>query len=207
MSLSLMFYFLLASIMVAALPGPAMMLTIQSAVAGGWQQGIKVTAGILLADVVLLLLVCIGLGEIMAASPRLVAVLNIAAALYLLYLGLRTLADARRFPGGLKVDTGRQVAAAKEGFFITLINPRTIIFLLAFLPQFVRDSAAIGPQGQLLVLSAWFVLAVAAVMAAYTFAAHAARKYLAAPLCRRLMSAGFGLVLVFIGVRSLIEAV
>ena len=84
MSLSLMFYFLLASIMVAALPGPAMMLTIQSAVAGGWQQGIKVTAGILLADVVLLLLVCIGLGEIMAASPRLVAVLNIAAALYLL---------------------------------------------------------------------------------------------------------------------------
>ena len=200
MSLSLMFYFLLASIMVAALPGPAMMLTIQSAVAGGWQQGIKVTAGILLADVVLLLLVCIGLGEIMAASPRLVA-------LYLLYLGLRTLADARRFSGGLKVDTGRQVAAAKEGFFITLINPKTIIFLLAFLPQFVRDSAAIGPQGQLLVLSAWFVLAVAAVMAAYTFAAHAARKYLAAPLCRRLMSAGFGLVLVFIGVRSLIEAV
>lgn len=64
MSLSLMFYFLLASIMVAALPGPAMMLTIQSAVVGGWQQGIKVTAGILLADVVLLLLVCIGLGEI-----------------------------------------------------------------------------------------------------------------------------------------------
>ena len=80
-------------------------------------------------------------------------------------------------------------------------------FLPAFLPQFVRDSAAIWPQGQLLVWSAWFVLAVAAVMAAYAFAAHAARKYLAVPLCRRLMSAGFGLVLVFIGVRSLIEAV
>lgn len=203
MNTATLFYFFLSSILIAALPGPAMMLVIQGAVKDGWRAGLAVTLGILAADAVLLAAVCVGLGGLMAASPKILFAMNAAAALYLLYLGARSLYEIRSIRGGL-VESGGNTGW-KTGFFVTIINPKTIIFLLAYFPQFIDASAPLSETAQLLVLSALFLLAVAVVMLVYTQAAHVARNYLARPIARRVMALVFGLLLVYIGAEGLIS--
>ena len=112
-----------------------MMLTIQGALKSGWRKGIEVTIGILLADAVLLA-VCVGLGEMMAGSSKLLFIMGIAASLYLLYLGGRSLYEIRRIVGNLPESTGNE--GWKTGFLITVVNPKTLVFLLAYFPQFIK---------------------------------------------------------------------
>ncbi|KPN71114.1 MULTISPECIES: LysE family translocator [Neisseria] len=203
MSLYTLIYFFASSLLIAALPGPAMMLAIQGALKSGWRKGIEVTIGILLADAVLLLAVCVGLGEMMAGSPKLLFIMGIAASLYLLYLGGRSLYEIRRIVGNLPESTDN--AGWKTGFLITVVNPKTIVFLLAYFPQFVKPQEQIPENVQLIVLSVLFLLAVAIVMTAYVFTAHAARNQLSKPVVRRLISLMFGLLLIYIGLDGLIE--
>lgn len=201
MSFATLWYFLLSSLLIAALPGPAMMLVIQGAVQGGWQKGVAVSSGILLADMVLLLLVCLGLGELMASAPKLLRVMNILAAGYLIYLGARSWYGIRHISGSLVAAS--QTPGWKTGFLITIINPKTIIFLLAYLPQFVHTTAAKSEAEQLLLLSGLFLIAVAVVMFAYTFAAHIVRRPLSRPIVRRLMALLFGCLLIYLGISGL----
>lgn len=204
MFINIIFYFFLSSLLIAALPGPAMMLTIQAAIQGGWRKGGMVTVGILAADALLLGAVCLGLGSLMASSPKLLFAMNVCASLYLLYLGAQSLYSIRSMGGSLPET---QSGGWQQGFLITVINAKTIVFLLAYLPQFVVSGSAWPEQVQLAVLSLVFLLAVAAVMSAYTFAAHAARDFLSAARVRKLMAFCFGILLIYIGLSSLYQAV
>lgn len=195
-------YFFLSALLVAALPGPAMMLVIDGAVHGGWRRGAAVAVGIVAADVLLLAAVCGGLGAALAASPSVLALMNTAAALYLMYLGVLSLYEAKRLSGSLP-PTPRRLGM-REGFAVTLVNPKTILFLLAYLPQFVQPALAWPPSVQLLVLSALFVAAVAAVMGAYAAAAHSVRHHLHTPTVRRIMAVCFGLLLIYLGAGTLL---
>lgn len=189
--------------LVAALPGPAMMLVIQGSVNGGWHKGAAVTGGILLADALLLAAVCLGLGSLIASSPSVLAAMNVFSSLYLIYLAIGSFRQIRNLRAGLA--TPLQKSDWQSGFIITVINPKTIIFLIAYLPRFVDQSSAWSESVQLAVLSLWFLAAVAAVMLCYASAAHRARNFLAKVAIRQAMEAVFGTVLLFIGFSGLWE--
>lgn len=192
-------YFFLSSLLIAALPGPAMMLTIQSAIQHRWQAGAMVTLGILLADSVLLLIIGLGLAELLTQSPNILFYLHLASSFYLLYLGGQSLYQLRQLN---TIQSSSHLGHHwQKGFFITLINPKTIIFLIAYLPQFIQ------PQGeynqQLLILSVLFLLAVAIIMLSYSFMAHLARRYLASVTSQKILALLFGLLLLYLGGNSL----
>lgn len=195
-----LFYFFLSVMVLAALPGPAMMLTINAAIAHGWRRGITVTAGVLAADTLILAAVCTGIGAVLQASPRVVALMNLAASFYLIYLGAQSLRTARRLRESLP-DTGG--STARDGFLVTLINPQTILFLLAYLPRFVQPQAAWPHSAQLTVLSLLFLAAVALVLGVYALAAHRVRHRLASVKTRRAMAVVFGMLLLYLGASGL----
>ncbi|WP_165008425.1 LysE family translocator [Neisseria yangbaofengii] len=196
-------YFFLSSVLVAALPGPAMMLVVQGSVNGGWPKGAAVTGGILSADALLLAAVCLGVGSLIASSPSVLAVMNIFSSLYLIYLAVGSFRQIRSLK--LELETPLQKSTWQSGFIITIINPKTIIFLIAYLPRFVNRDSAWSESMQLAVLSFWFLAAVAVVMLCYALAAHRARNFLSKAAVRRAMEAVFGTVLLFIGLSGLSE--
>lgn len=205
MNLLNLIYFFLSCLLIAALPGPAMMLTIQGTLQQNWKTGLQITIGILLADTVLLLMICLGIGALLTKSPLAFIIMNIFSSIYLLYLGMISLKEAKAIQENIPNTTLK--TDWKAGFFITIINPKTIVFLLAYLPQFVDTKINMNEQMQLFILSFWFLLAVAGVMLFYTFAAHAARHFLSSMKTRFIMSIMFGVILIVIGLQGFYQMI
>ncbi len=194
-------YFILSSMLVAMLPGPAMMLVIQSSIDKGIQRGLAVTAGILLADSLLLLCICLGLGKLLTSSPTIVLAMNVLTSAYLLYLGVKTLC-AIRYIRQNDLENIEELTW-KNGFLITLVNPKTIIFLLAYFPQFITVNASVSELTQLLILSLLFLFSVAVVMGVYAFLANFVRHHLLKVNIRIFINLLFAVLLIAIGLHNI----
>ena len=134
--------FLLLSALLSAIPGPSVLLETGRAITRGRRSAMWIVLGNALGGMVLLALVLGGLGAIVATSARLFLIVKIAGAGYLLWLGIQSLRSARR--AGLEHDpaptTGSAttgVAAIRQGFMVGVANPKSIVALMAILPQFV----------------------------------------------------------------------
>ncbi|MCR1836519.1 LysE family translocator [Pasteurella caecimuris] len=203
MALSLLVYFTLSSLLIAALPGPAMMLTIQGSIERGWRQGMAITLGILLGDIVLLVAVIAGIGELLSQSPTALSIMGIAANGYLIYLGIITLWALRS--RHLAQENQASQTDWKTGFFITVINPKTIVFLLAYFPQFMDADSDWSTTQQLLLLAGLFLIAVAVVMGGYALSAHFAKRFLSQLYVRKIMTALFGTLLIYLGISGFLN--
>lgn len=145
--------FVAAVLLMQAVPGPDTVLV----AARGMGQGLRIALATVfgmtvLAGLIQLPLLAFGLGEIARSHPAIFAVIRIAGAAYLVWLGLRYLfGTAPR--EALPRDARSPWRAAIQGMIINLMNPNPLIFMLAFLPQFVDPAR--GPVAlQLLVLGA-----------------------------------------------------
>ncbi|MBF0785368.1 LysE family translocator [Muribacter muris] len=203
MALSLLVYFILSSLLIAALPGPAMMLTIQGSIERGWRQGMAITLGILLGDIVLLIAVIAGIGELLSQSPTALSIMGIAVNGYLIYLGIITLWALRSLH--LAQENQASQTDWKTGFFITVINPKTIVFLLAYFPQFMDADSDWSTTRQLLLLAGLFLIAVAIVMGGYALSAHFAKRFLNQLYVRKIMTALFGTLLIYLGISGFLN--
>ncbi|QIA77338.1 LysE family translocator [Rodentibacter caecimuris] len=203
MALSLLVYFTLSSLLIAALPGPAMMLTIQGSIERGWRKGMAITLGILLGDIVLLIAVIAGIGELLSQSPTALSIMGIAANGYLIYLGIITLWALRSLH--LAQENQASQTDWKTGFFITVINPKTIVFLLAYFPQFMDADSDWSTTRQLLLLAGLFLIAVAIVMGGYALSAHFAKRFVNQLYVRKIMTALFGTLLIYLGISGFLN--
>ena len=133
--------FLVAALIIAAVPGPGIFYVAARTLAGGWRAGIASTSGTAIGGLVHVVAGGIGVSAIILASAQLFAALKFAGALYLVWLGVRTFREAGRLP---KAPTGD--AAAKrvflEGVAVEAFNPKTAAFFLAFIPQFLNPTAS-----------------------------------------------------------------
>lgn len=139
------------------IPGPATLLTVARATTSGTRVGISTGAGIAAGDLVHTVMAVVGLSAIIATSAVLFSIIKYLGAAYLIYLGIRALFE--RPSTDLSVGTRAIGAAAafRQAVLAEVLNPKTALFFLAFLPQFVKPengSAAL----QLLVLGSLFVL-------------------------------------------------
>lgn len=130
--------FALAASIILIIPGPTIILVISQAVAHGRRSAFPLATGVLLGDFTAMTLSLAGLGALLSVSAELFITLKWIGALYLIYLGGR-LFSSRRKSGSLPSDSSRCSSGAllKSAFIVTALNPKSIAFFVAFLPQFV----------------------------------------------------------------------
>ncbi|MDF1604399.1 LysE family translocator [Nocardioides sp. YIM 152315] len=139
--------FLVASALFIQLPGPSLLFTIGRALTVGRRDALLSVVGNALGITAQVLLVAVGLGAVVAASAQAYTALKIAGAAYVVWLGVQAIrhrADARTALGAVDdLAVGRASAhrSLRIGFTVGLTNPKTIVFFVAFLPQFVNESA------------------------------------------------------------------
>lgn len=138
-----------------AVPGPDTILVIARGMGQGLAAAFYTVLGMtLLAGLIQLPLLALGLGGIAQAYPQMFNVIRLAGAAYLVWLGLGFIAKADTQPAGTVVPDARSPRRAMlQGMMINLTNPNPLIFMLAFLPQFV-DPTKGSVAAQLLVLGA-----------------------------------------------------
>ncbi len=162
MSLPLYLAFLVTAAVVVVIPGPTVLLMVGYGLSEGRRSLWALVAGVVLGDVVACAGSMLGLGTLLAASAQAFAVVKIIGAVYLVWLGLGMLRAGKAPAQRPSCSPGRKFAHA---FAVTALNPKSILFFVAFLPQFVSHDAPIGPQ--LALLGATFVVLGAANAAAY----------------------------------------
>ena len=139
------------------IPGPATLLTMARAASSGTKVGIATGAGIAAGDLIHTGMAIVGLSAIIATSALLFSIVKYAGAAFLIYLGIRAMLD--RAP--IKLNRGapaiRAGRAFRQAVLTEVLNPKTALFFLAFLPQFVTPEHG-STALQLAILGVLFVL-------------------------------------------------
>jgi len=162
--------FLLASLVLAVTPGPAVMYIVTRSVVQGRRAGLVSLAAVALGNFGNAIAAAVGLAALFAVSSFAFSVVKYAGALYLVYLGVQMLrSSSTSSPAPIPAAPLGRVF--REGFLVALLNPKTTIFFAAFLPQFLSPGAP--PMFQGLVLGALFVGIAALTDSAYVAAAGA----------------------------------
>ena len=143
--------FLLGAVLIVLLPGPNSMYVLSVAARKGVRRAYGAAAGVFLGDTVLLTLTALGAASLLGKSPTLFAAVKYLGAAYLAYLGfgmirsaLRTIRDRRATGDPADSATPRPTGERpfRRALIISLLNPKAILFDLAFLSQFVDPHAA-----------------------------------------------------------------
>jgi threonine/homoserine/homoserine lactone efflux protein len=179
MSSSVIAAFLATCVLLALTPGPNMSLIVANTVASGLRAGLMTLAGAGLGLTVLVTLAAVGMSSVMVFMSDWFDIVRWIGALYLIVLGVRQLLGWwRRRTLGLPSEppsSGR--SQFMHGLLVSLSNPKVLLFLGAFLPQFVDP--AHDPVPQLTVLAILFVATLLIVDVGYTLAVARARERLA----------------------------
>jgi threonine/homoserine/homoserine lactone efflux protein len=201
MTLHLWLAFVLVSGVLLLIPGPTVLLVIGYALSDGRRSALNVLTGVALGDFVAMSLSVVGLGALLATSATAFTVLKWVGAAYLVYLGVMMW----RRPPGLSTDLvteSRSSDAAKLGhaFMVTVLNPKSIAFFVAFVPQFISPAAPMAAQVSVLV--ATFVALAVATNFAYAMAAGTLRERVRAPRVLRAFNRIGGTVLIGAGIAT-----
>ncbi len=202
MSLELWLAFVAASAVMLALPGPTILTVISYSIAHGRRANVPLVAAVALGDSTALALSLLGLGALLATSATWFTVIKWAGGLYLLYLGVRLLRAgvAGEAPAAPQVPGSRWRLFANT-YVVTALNPKGIVFFVAFLPQFIDPTTDVARQ--LWVLAVTFVVMATANAALYAAFASTARRLLSSPRAQRRFNLAGGTLLSAAGVWAL----
>lgn len=198
MAIELWAAFALASCVLLIIPGPTILTVISYSIAHGSRANIPLVLAVALGDTTALALSLLGLGAVLATSAWLFTAVKWAGGLYLIYLGVKLLLSNATIPD--VANTGELDSRWKlfaNTWLVTALNPKGIIFFVAFLPQFVNASMPAGPQ--LWILSITFVLLATLNAALYAIFAASARKLLLSPRAQQRFNIGGGSLLTLAG--------
>lgn len=185
MPIELWLAYVATSAIVLAIPGPTILLVLSYSIAHGRQATLPLVAGVALGDSIAITLSLIGLGTLLAASAFWFTVIKWIGGLYLIYLGIQLLRGAGK-PMQLQSERTRESSPDKlfgNAFLVTALNPKSIVFFIALLPQFI--SAAHPALPQLWILGVTFVVLATIGATSYALFAASIRRYLASPSAQK----------------------
>jgi threonine/homoserine/homoserine lactone efflux protein len=142
--------FLAAAVLLAVTPGPGIFYVLARTLSGGRRDGAFSCFGTFLGGLVHVVAAALGLSAIIAASATAFTVVKYAGALYLVWMGIKTIRARNAGPD----ETGPPVATLhvlRQGVLTEVLNPKTALFFLSFLPQFVNPRMG-NPVFQFLIL-------------------------------------------------------
>ncbi|MCW7538377.1 LysE family transporter [Aquabacterium sp. A7-Y] len=133
--------FCAAIVLFLALPGPGTLALLTSTGQGGFRGGAAATFGVIAGDQVLLWLAVAGVAALLSAHPTAFRLVQYGGALYLCWLGLKLI----RARGGAATALPLQISGYfRQAFLITLLNPKAIVFYMAFFPLFIHPATHQG---------------------------------------------------------------
>lgn len=194
--------FVSATLALLLIPGPTVLLILSHAISQGRRVALATVAGVALGDLVAMSASLAGLGALVLASSRLFLLLKWVGAIYLVCLGIKLFRSAPRASLGMlgdaPVTSPRKVFAHAAA--VTALNPKSIVFFIAFVPQFIDPNTALAPQFGLLV--ATFVGFAALNALAYALLADKLRQKIARPSVLPFLTRLGGGALVAMGVAT-----
>lgn len=203
MSIELWLAFVAASIVLLIIPGPTILTVISYSMSHGRRANVPLIAAVALGDSTALVLSLIGLGTLLAASAFWFTVVKLAGGLYLSYLGIKLL-RAGISPMQVVEQAAPQsrLRLFANTYLVTALNPKGIVFFVAFLPQFLNPNAPATQQ--LWVLAVTFVTLATANATLYAVFAASARKVLGSPRAQRGFNLAGGTLLSAAGIWALL---
>lgn len=198
MSLAHWLPFAIASAIVIIIPGPTVLLVVSYALGHGRRYAFATTAGVALGDLTSMTASMLGLGAVLATSAALFTALKWVGAAYLVYLGVKLwrapVGDAQT-PDISETRASRVFAHA---YAVTTLNPKSIVFFVAFVPQFMDLHASAWPQ--IPILEATFIGLATLNAFGYALLASSARRVIKSRTVQRAVNRTGGSMLIGAGV-------
>ena len=194
MPLELWLAYVVTSAVVLAIPGPTVLLVLSYSFAHGRRATLPVVAGLGLGDAVAITLSLVGLGTLLATSALWFTIIKWTGGLYLIYLGLCMIRGART-KSLLEIETTGKSSRSlfTTAFVVTALNPKSIVFFIALLPQFISPAHPTMPQ--LWILGITFVVMAMTGGTLYALFASSMRQFLMSPKTQKIYGyAGGGLL-------------
>ncbi|MEM6678587.1 MAG: LysE family translocator [Pseudomonadota bacterium] len=194
MTLELWLAFAAASAIMLSIPGPTVMLVVSYALGRGARSGLATVPGVTLGDFMAMSISLAGAGAVLATSATLFTLLKLAGAVYLIWLGIKLwrAAPGMALPqmGAAEADRSELRAMFFNSFVVTALNPKSIVFFVAFVPQFIDPAAPLLPQ--IVILEATFLTLAAVNIALWALLAGEMRRRLGRPSVLRLLGRAGG---------------
>ena len=149
MTIEVYFSFVFAVVVFMLLPGPIVTLIVATSAADGARRGVMVAVGAATGTLIQLTIISMGLAAVIEAAAQIFVWFKWIGAAYLIYLGVQII-RTRNQGAGIVAPSSHKWTFFR-GLLVALSNPKSLIFLTAFLPQFINMAAPVGPQ--LLLLS------------------------------------------------------
>jgi threonine/homoserine/homoserine lactone efflux protein len=195
--------FCITAAVLIAIPGPSVVFVVSRSLTSGRRAGLATVAGNAAGEYLLVVAVAIGIGAIVSSSIAIFTAVKLVGAAYLVYLGIQSIRHRRDLGQALTAPTVRRSTRRHVGdaFFVGVMNPKSMVFFAAILPQFVDKSAGRVPL-QIAVLGAIFVGIALISDTVWALSAGAAREWLTrTPRRLEWVRAGGGVAMIAIGVR------
>ncbi|MGF1682818.1 LysE family translocator [Photobacterium minamisatsumaniensis] len=192
--------FVAASAVFVVIPGPTILLVISYALSHGRSAAVALVGGVVLGDLTAMLASLLGLGALLAASAELFTVVKWLGAIYLIYLGVQLFKSPiveDEQPTDSNVNS-RHIF--RHAYIVTLLNPKSIVFFVAFLPQFIHAGKPIAPQMIVLVIT--FIGLALISLSAYGITASIARNKVRSPIAQRWINRTGGSLIISAGVAT-----
>ena len=190
--------FAAASAVLLAIPGPTILLVISYALGHGRKVAAATVGAVALGDFTAMTASMLGLGALLATSATLFVMLKWIGAAYLVYLGLKLWKAGDKLSAEPRHDATPPFKMLAHAWLVTALNPKSITFFVAFLPQFLDASKPFLPQ--MMIFEATFLLMAFANALGYALVASRARQAIASPRLIRAVNRGGGGLLMGAGV-------
>ena len=175
MSLEIWVAFVAASTILLIIPGPTVLLVVSYALGQGWRAALPMAVGVALGDFTAMTLSMIGVGALLATSAGLFTALKWLGAAYLVWLGIKLWRAGGTLEAEPRTDRASAVKMLGHAWLVTALNPKSITFFVAFLPQFLNPEASFLTQ--MLVFETTFLVLAFANALGYAMIASRARRF------------------------------
>ncbi len=199
-----LFYIVMCMLLII-LPGPDTAIVTKNTLTVNHSSGVKTMVGTLSALFIHTSAAALGLSAILVKSAWLFTIIKYVGAVYLIYLGAKTLIALRK----RKAQTVDAVADPKkssfflQGFLTNLLNPKVAVFFLTFLPQFVATGT--NPLVPFFILGITYIILTAIWFVFYIFLLHQIRQFMNRPTTQKVMELVTGTVLIGFGIKLAFE--
>lgn len=192
--------FAAATAVLLVIPGPTILLVVSYALGQGWRTALPTAAGVALGDFTAMTLSMLGVGALLATSATVFTALKWAGAAYLVWLGIKLFRAGGTLDAKPREDAVSSLKMLGHAWLVTALNPKSITFFVAFLPQFLDPKADFGTQ--MLIFEATFVTLAAANAFGYALVASRARAVVKNPRALGWINKTGGALLIGAGIAT-----
>ncbi|TDM54518.1 LysE family translocator [Aliivibrio fischeri] len=201
--------FFIAILLLTMTPGLDTALVIRNTTRGGWKDGITCSLGICCGLFVHATMSAVGLSMVLVSSAELFTVVKTIGAIYLIWLGVQSIRSTFSHSQSIDMSSNKSLEAPslkvsfKEGFLSNILNPKTAVFYLALLPQFINPEYSAFAQS-LLMASIHFIIAMIW-QGGVALLVEKAKQLMSSSVVKNRIERVTGAVLVMLGVNLLVS--